>query len=108
MHSAAAPPRVTKHRKDARPPASRAVVKSEPTAAVHAVTLTKGSPDYVSAVIVAVLMAAIACLALGSVLTSPIRWRRGAAFVADNRVGITCTGAACLLAAAILFALSRG
>jgi hypothetical protein len=45
--------------------------------------------------------------AFASAPTSQIRWHRGAFFVADNRRGITTAGAACLLAAAIVFVLAR-
>jgi hypothetical protein len=57
--------------------------------------------------VVAALVTAIACLASASAPSSQLRRRRGALFVADNRVGITSTGAACLLAAAILFVVTR-
>lgn len=67
-----------------------------------------GAPESVSVVIVAALLAAMVCLAFGSIPASQIRWRRGAAFVADYRLGITSAGAACLLAAAIAFVVTRG
>jgi hypothetical protein len=84
------------------------VVKPEPTGAVLAVTRAPSAPGYASGLVLAGLVAAIACLALASAPASQIRWRRGAVFVADNRVGITSTGGACLLVAAILFVLTRG
>jgi hypothetical protein len=95
------------HRQHTRPPATRVVVKPEPAGAVLAVPRTPGTPGYVSALMLAALVTAIACLAFASAPTSQIRWHRGAFFVADNRRGITTAGAACLLAAAIVFVLAR-
>lgn len=97
-----------RHRQHARTPTpTRIVVKPEPAGAVVAVTRPATTPGYASALVLAALVIAIACLAAASAPTSQLRWRRGALFVADNRVGITSTGAACLLAAAILFVLTR-
>jgi hypothetical protein len=84
------------------------VVKPEPTGAVLAVTPASSAPGYASGLVLAGLVAAIACLALASAPASQVRWRRGALFVADNRVAMTSTGAGCLLVAAILFVLTRG
>ena len=60
-----------------------------------------------SALLVAALLLAIACFATGATPTAQIRWRRGAAFVAYQRTNITTVGVLCLLAAAIVFALTR-
>lgn len=103
MHHAGA-----RHVKHAPPPATNVVVRPEPTGAVLAVTRTTGGADGASGLVLAALLAAIACLAFASAPTSQIRWRRGALFVADNRLGITSAGAVCLLAAAILFVVARG
>lgn len=97
-----------RHRTLTRPPATHVVVRPEPTGAVLSVTPTTGAADHGSGLVLAALLSAIACLAFASAPTSQIRWRRGALFIADNRVGITSAGAACLLAAAILFVLARG
>jgi hypothetical protein len=96
-----------RHRRHTETPATRIVVKPEPTGAVLAVPPTHDAPGYASALVLAALVTAIACLGSASAPTSQIRWRRDALFVADNRVGITSAGAACLLAAAILFVLAR-
>jgi hypothetical protein len=99
---------VPAHPKHARPTSTPIVVKPQPTGAVLAVTSSKGAPEYVSAIILAALLTAMACLAFASLPTGHIRWRRGAAFVSDYRTPLTSVGTAFLLAAAIVFALSRG
>ncbi|HSC72643.1 MAG TPA: hypothetical protein VLB89_00665 [Gaiellaceae bacterium] len=97
-----------RHRELTRPPATHVVVRPEPTGAVLSVTPTTGAPGHGSGLVLAALLSAVACLAFASAPTSEVRWRRGAMFVADNRVGITSAGAVCLLAAAILFVLAPG
>jgi hypothetical protein len=90
-----------------QPPVRRElVVKPQRTGAVLAANATESRAMY-SALLVAALLLAIACFATGATPTTQIRWRRGAAFVAYQRGNITTVGVLCLLAAAIVFALTR-
>jgi hypothetical protein len=92
------------------PPATTTrVVRPRRTGAVLAAHTT-GRPGgaYASVLMVATLSLAIACFALGSMPAPRVRWRRGAAFVADRRLDVTVAGFLSLLAAAVVYALVGG
>lgn len=83
------------------------IVRPQRTGAVLAASTSAPQPAYLSALLVAALTLAIGCFAFGAAPAGQIRWRRGAAFVAYQRASITTAGVLCLLAAAIVFALTR-
>jgi hypothetical protein len=101
--------RAQRHRgqQQSQPVRRKLVVKPERTGAVLAVRVAESSGIYKSALLLAALALAIACFATGATPATQIRWPRGAAFVADQRANITTVGVICLLAAAIVFALTR-
>jgi hypothetical protein len=109
---------VSKHPRPAkrkRPRRSKPHVTRQPphaveprrTGAVLAADATTSKPAFVSTLLVAALGFAIACFAFGAAPAGQIRWRRGAAFVAYQRLNITTAGVLSLLVAAIVFALTR-
>jgi hypothetical protein len=84
-----------------------ALVRPQRTGAVLAARTTTTQTAYEELLVLAGLGLAIACFACGAAPAEQIRWRRGAAFVAYQRANITTAGVICLLAAAIVFALTR-
>jgi len=92
-------------RRIARP--KRTLFRPQRTGAVLAARTTASRTAVEELLVLAGLGLAIACFACGAAPTEQIRWRRGAAFVAYQRTNITTVGVICLLAAAIVLALTR-
>ena len=84
------------------------VVRPRRTGAVLEAETTGASREtYTVVLTIAALSLAIACFSLGSVPSAPVRWRRGAAFIAYRRTDVTVVGFVCLVAAAIVYALAQ-